>query len=306
MNFFFHGASVTQQSGQSSYFHLLNEIVNNAYILSKKGYGGCHFNDAGFLTFRTDIPSDTNVCILEWNTTGLSEFNEDKLKYVAGYLIDKKITPVFLILARKDNILKPRICDLQVLNFCSQNNILCLDYRSKILPDKHLRDEVHTNEAGAKVYANSLFSDIFLKINYFSFFYPTSFKYRDFIIDSHRDTVFDAAEGQKIVLEINNISIKSEIILEVIIGPSSPIVDVNGTQKMCFWDRWCHYERPSFKAILLEPLSLNSEAIIDLNILSDLINYSDCVREFSFQGEKTLKVRGVHGLECFISNIYLK
>lgn len=100
MNFFFHGASVTQQTGIASYFHLLSERVASSHVLTKKGYGGCHFNDAGFLTLHSDISSESDVCVLEWNTTGLIKFDIEKLKYVAGYLLDHDILPVFLILAR--------------------------------------------------------------------------------------------------------------------------------------------------------------------------------------------------------------
>jgi len=305
MNFFFHGASVTQQAGVSSYFEMLKERVNGAHDLSKKGYGGCHLDDAGFVNLHSDISSEIDVCILEWNTTGLERFDHEKLRYMVGFLMEKNIAPIFLILAKFDNITNPRPCDLQVLDFCSEYNILCLDYRGKIDPAIHLRDGVHTNEIGAKVYADSLYLDLFCKIDFFESYAPRAFDYKNFFIDSHRDLIIDAPEGARVVIEFDSVSENPQIILEVVVGPYSPLVDANSLQRICFWDRWCHYERPSFKAISLGVQVVNVVAKFNLNVLSDVIDYSDCAREFSFDGEKILKIRSVHGIGCSIRNISL-
>ena len=303
MNFFFHGASVTQQSGASSYFDILSRRIGSSHNLNKKGYGGCHFNDAGFLTLRTDLPNLVDVCVLEWNTTGLNEFNLSKLDFVVGYLLDRKVFPVFLILARKDNFFAPRVCDLQILKFCSDKNILCLDYRNKINPELHLRDIVHTNELGAAVYAQNLFLDLFSSFDYMNEYAPLISSYRNFLIDSHRGLILDALEGDRVIIELDEISNGSQVIFEVLIGPYSPVVDINGFSKICFWDRWCHYERSSFKAISIDISELKFNNHLILSILSDVIDYSDCAREFSFGGLKILKIRGVHGVDCLVNRI---
>ncbi|MDP5192187.1 hypothetical protein, partial [Rheinheimera baltica] len=61
MKFFFHGASVTQQSKDDSYFFQLQSFINDeghSFEIQKKGHGGCHFSDACVLTIGFDVPNN--------------------------------------------------------------------------------------------------------------------------------------------------------------------------------------------------------------------------------------------------------
>ena len=86
MNILFHGASVTAQNKEGSFFSILLDLLkdNSNYVVKKMGYGGTHFNTAGVLTFGDDIKTMPDICFLDWNVTGLDVFNERDISYVIG------------------------------------------------------------------------------------------------------------------------------------------------------------------------------------------------------------------------------
>jgi hypothetical protein len=93
INILFQGASVTYQSNETSYlFQLINICKKKAkfFKIRKRAYGACHINDAGFLNINRDTKTKTDICILEWNTTKLNYFNENKILYIIGTLVKKK------------------------------------------------------------------------------------------------------------------------------------------------------------------------------------------------------------------------
>jgi hypothetical protein len=45
--------------------------------------------------------------------------------------------------------------------------------------------------------------------------------------------------------------------------------------------------------------------IVRINVLSDVIDYSNCSREFSFNGVKNFKIRSIFGINCKVKNFYL-
>jgi hypothetical protein len=90
----FQGASVTYQSNETSYLYQLINICKKKakfFKIRKRAYGGCHINDAGFLNINSDTASKTNFCFLEWNTTALNNFDMNKLLYIIGILLKKKL-----------------------------------------------------------------------------------------------------------------------------------------------------------------------------------------------------------------------
>jgi hypothetical protein len=301
-NILLHGASVTQQGNESSYFEQLLKVVNPATSLNlrKKGYGGCHFHDAGFLTIDTDTDEPTDICILEWNTTGQGWFDENKLTYVAGKLMSKKIMPIFLILARADTINANRKSEDQILDFCSKNKILCLDYRNLINPQIDLRDNVHTTEQGAIKYAQKLYGDLLAFLGVFNKESIQLLKFPNYRINPMRDLAICMIEGDSCIIKLRDISSGAHVIIETVHGPSSGIVDVNnGEFRVCIWDQWSHFERPGF-VIIAEKITEfeQGSSSIRLVVLPDLVDYSSCQREFSFGGKKELKIKGIFGINC--------
>lgn len=305
INVLIHGASVTQQKFETSYFEQILKLDIHAgrFNFFRKAYGGCHFDDAGFLTLASDLNEfdSLDVCLLEWNTTGLSKFDPEKLKYVVGTLVNRKIVPIFLILAREDTVASSRECELQVLKFCQDFGVLCFDYRTLISPFSDLRDVVHTNLSGAVKYAQRLYTDLLNISECLYKCFGSEFLYKKYEIFSMRGVSLDVLEQKKLEIVFSEIGDLSQVVLEVVRGPSSPIILINGRNTFSVWDEWCHFERPGF--ITVSRNVKENLGLLEIRVLSDAIDYSKCRREFSFSGIKELKVRGVHGVNCKPENI---
>lgn len=307
LNILFHGASVTEQNHETSYFHQLQLLCQRRpdLILRKKGYGGRHLNDAGFLTIGYDTEYVTDICFLDWNSTGLDFFDDDKLKYIIGTLLDKKIVPIFLIFARADSLdgLSNRRSESQIIKFCDKYEIPLLDLRNAVSVKDDLRDVVHTNINGALKYANLIFSYLTkFDVNSFkciNFFYPK------FSINRILDVNGDYEVGRRILMIFDNVCENSHLIVETIHGPSSGLIDVNkGHQKISIWDVHSHYERPGHVILTRDFMSYDDHLFsVELLVLSDEIDYSKCTRPFDFEGIKDFKIRGLYCINCNFINI---
>jgi hypothetical protein len=244
-----------------------------------------------------------DMCVLEWNTIGSSIFNDEILKHIVITLSKKNIIPIFLILARNNlNGLSTKVlCDDKIISFCKVNNLFFLDYRPLIVPSEDLRDDVHTNIKGALKYSQSLNVDLKLINNKLSanFSFP-ALGQSLYTVSSIRELNYKLSEGATMRLCFSNITKGAQVILEVTIGPSSGIVDVNfGQRKIQVWDRWAHYERQGFFTITSKFLDLiDSHGYISLSVLAEKIDYSRCQREFSYDGIKDLKINGIFGINC--------
>ena len=287
-----HGASVTQQSGVAAYSDHLKEKLQDIAVLNKHGFGGCHLNDAGFLTISDIISEAPDLCILDWNTTALSEFDIHKVSYITDSLIKANIKPVYVIFAREDNVNYDRVSEVQIKTFCEEHLIELWDLRSIVNIEFHLRDVVHTNENGAKLYSEVLYEKILflakenkiiitneklsMKSSYMIYTFPFE---------------FDLKENSNI--RINGIANgeNPEIFAELVKGPFSPIVSLNNQSKLVIWDPWCHYERNSFMS-LYKFRSDDKFLSLDICILTDSIDYSKCARpNFEYLGIKELKLK---------------
>jgi hypothetical protein len=310
LNIFFHGASVTEQGGEESYFYQLNQLISKVEFLSikKKGYGGCHFNDAGFLTIDDDTNIDIDFCFFEWCTTSVTYFEESKLNYVVAKLFSKKIIPIFLILRRTDNLqdTTSRMCENQVINYCKSNNVMFFDYRNIIIPSEDLRDVVHTNIRGAKKYANQLFKDL----QNLSESYPLprlNFNFLEYEINCIKDLNICIQEEGEIILNFTNITVNSELVIETIAGPASPIIEVNnGYRKICLWDEYSHYDRVAYSQISNNFLKISEgSGQVIIRVTSDPIDYSICRRDFKYNEIKFLTIKSIYAVNCKILRDFL-
>lgn len=298
----FHGASVTQQGGDGSYFlQLQNKLSGFPNIsIQRKSYGGCHLNDAGFITIDDDTQNHCDICVLEWNSTSQSEFEMDKLGYIAGTLLDKSIVPVFLILGRLDTLEVDRHSEIQVIEFCRENKIPCLDYRNLIDKAVDLRDVVHTTPSGADKYAERLLDDLTHIISVMNDFKARSIQYKKFKLHSLLNLDLQIEEGESIAVEVADVTDGSQLILDIIRGPSSPIINVErGVGRLSIWDKWSLFERNSFIIVSNNIISKNNgSACIDIDVLPDAVDYSICNKGFEYIGTKVLKIHGIYGVDC--------
>nr|WP_315226314.1 hypothetical protein [uncultured Limnohabitans sp.] len=309
MKILFHGASVTEQSGEGSYFFWLNEALKYEprIELYKRGYGGTHFDSACVLTIRDDIGSvNPDICFLDWNTTGSVNFDPVSVSYVIGSLLSFNVIPVFLILARVDNIQGNRQCDSQVISFCEEKKVPFLDLRNLVDPSLHLRDEVHTNLSGAALYANAIAE--FIEHLFVNNMHPQveRFEFLDLNINSKRKLNISISENDFVRFSVSRISESSRVVIETIHGPESPVIKVMPSGlSISVWDRWSHFHRPGFVQLWsFRDYSLDSDANLCISVLSDVIDYSSCRRDFSFEGEKFLTISGIYGVNCFVDLIY--
>ena len=246
MRIAFFGASVTAQSGDSSYIQHLRALIPHHQIL-KFGFGACHFDDAGFHKLEDVLRQAPARVVLEWNTTGLSAFNMLKLGSVVRRVLEQGALPSFLILPRRDSIgVEPRLAEVQVREFCQQHRVPMLDLTPDFEPDGLLRDMVHTTPAGAARYAAQIArwlsaspprpSDEYLGLPMLSpTFHPVSAQ----ISAEERLTLHVLRSGEPL----------EEIVVEVIVGPNmvNLEIEVDGrVHLLSLVDRWCYYERRMF------------------------------------------------------------
>jgi hypothetical protein len=301
----FQGASVTYQSNETSYLYQLINICKKKakfFKIRKRAYGGCHINDAGFLNINSDTASKTNFCFLEWNTTALNNFDMNKLLYIIGILLKKKIIPIFLILATESNIKKDRICENQIRNLCLKFNLMFLDYRLIINTKQDLKkDGVHTNKSGAIKYAKQLFKDLLVLKNNLNNFIFTKFNFFNYKISPLIKSInksFLLHEGNSYVINIKNIRKNAELYAYVNKGPSSPIItvkDKKSSKEICIWDKWSYYNRGT---VIHLWNFINKNSVLKISVLNKKIDYSICKKKFSHVGKKYFNIISLYGVNC--------
>lgn len=265
----FHGASVTAQTGNQGYFNRLkskdSRFVGLASpIYTRTAYGASHFDIAGFHFIRDIEEFRPDYCVLEWTTTSAQSFSAEKCDAVSAYLTANGVVPIWLILPRLDDPDGSRRIVLDARNAAARWRAPIVDLIAEMQSTqslhKLLRDVVHTNEEGADVYANAIAHRVSEISN--------EFNRKDYLISlavdpdrtssvpkSYRSP--DLAAEWSLISNttshlLNHVGGDLEIVIEGIIGPHSPIVnmdilDVNGriaaSQQSCLFDPWCYYER---------------------------------------------------------------
>lgn len=289
MKILFHGASVTEQKDTTGFFE--NVVILNqerSYEFHKCGYGGCHLEDGAFATIDADSNGDYSICFLDWNTTGNPEFEQYKLKYIVETLLNKKTLPVFLIFPRTETLSKDRTCEIQVKQICEEYDLLCLDYRNHVDPQKHLRDFVHTNTAGGMLYAKLITRDLPNARNQYLLREWVKYTSNEIKIETV-DVDIKCYENEELVFNALGTSPYTEIIVEHFKAPYSPVINNNGIRQ-CLWDAACHYERRDY--LCLKP-NIDGDCITQ--VLDEVIDYSSCRREgFSYDEIKYLNIKKIY------------
>ena len=288
----FYGASVTHQQGDSGYIKNVSESLGSYKCISL-AYPATHFNDAGYYYHELVIHEKPDFCILEWNTTSSFSFDEEKIKLVLQKFISKGITPAFLILPRiGTNYISDepndRVIETQAYAFSEIYQIPLLDLRNLKGLNLLLRDEVHTNMEGARVYSKAIvdwvsgqgFYEVKNDINICQEYGKLSFlKYEKPL------NIF-----KKICIETNVTGKLSELAFTGSIGPYSPLLKVTIPQLgmieiINVLDPWCYYERKStltlFKKLGSVKFELSSLTIL-IEVMNEAPDYS-CIKSSEFK-----------------------
>ena len=276
----FYGASVTAQSGESGYFQHLIEMLDSVELV-RLPYSASHLQFAGIAMLQKVIDESPQICFLDWVTPSTPSFPDNTVRRVNKVLLSHGIFPVWLLFPRTDDLDSSRNCCLQVFEEVEGDAQVekIVDYFPDLKNNiaNYLRDVVHTNERGAKLYANWI-KDVFQRVSH-------KFSLRQL-------TQLDNKEGQfipKIVSQKGTISHQKDLMLKFtanssgklkffvycVIGPNSPMLRLKLNESgysegaeasKIVVDQWCYYERemlvnmPEFDIQAGKEYSLSIEA----------------------------------------------
>ena len=304
-NVIFYGASVTHQSGDSGYFtHLKNRLFELGWNAERMTYPSSQLGNAGFFNLiNFNFDQSIDLVVLEWSTTSEASYQEKKIKVIFEFFLSKKIPLLILILPQRNNYMKPRVSELQLQQSALLYGTGLIDLRSLCLLydfSTLIRDDVHTTEKGALLYSTcienyfkeSSFDVIYDCVNYVDPIFSCLIK--DFTLKS----------GESLNFEISSLGGDAEIVIDHIIGPFSPIVNIqasNGTfMERTFFDPWCHYERTNFNGFLdFEVLKTLGEKF-SLTISDRIPDFSILKQSIQYTGDRYLKINRIYAYDCVI------
>ena len=300
MNILFYGASVTAQSGSSGYFNYLN--FNN-YKFERLAFPSSQFYNAGFFnTHRViEYSNKPDIVFFEWSTTGENSFELDKIYYFINEMKKNNILPVFLILPRISTYSSNRISDNQLYKISIESGVPLLDLRYLLcdnIPSEILRDDVHTTEFGAQLYASCILdfikSEIISCADNIKIDNIVDYKIRSYDVD------LTLLENQILVFYFDSKSPDSEVVASLIKGPNTPIIEYISEEvidKKSFFDPWCYYERENFDtlitATIFNKISNNS---ISLKISDECPDFSITKTKEIFTEPKKLVIKSIYTL----------
>jgi len=157
MKIAFFGASITQQ--KTGYVSVFKELNKN-YDIQQFGYGGMYITDAG-ICFIDDVVSEKpDYCFLDWFSPACyrppNKINE-YLDVIIEKLFNINCHPIFLFLYRKQMDPGWFIMFDYLKEYASNYGIKYIDLSKLEEPDQYLRDNIHTNDLGAKKYGEIIY-----------------------------------------------------------------------------------------------------------------------------------------------------
>lgn len=310
MKILFYGASVTAQKGASGYVSRVRDFLDTeGYEIEGFGIGACHLDDAGFYNADQVINKKPDLCLLEWNTTGLGEFNKLKLQTILINFTKANIALGFMIFPRKKtNAISNRVAETQIIDICKDNNIPLLDIRDKVSLEENLRDDVHTNEFGAELYAQ-LISDWIIKTNFRVIHPSVNWKALPGVVNHNFECEIVKRQNLHLNFTQDNSSFY-EIVFEIIVGPS--IVDLiifenANFSKKSFIDRWCYYDRTMYYTIWKSNKKIQDQISLILKADENEPNLSVIDKSFFRDFTKLrLPIKNIFSCGLFMTKIELE
>jgi hypothetical protein len=309
----FYGASVTAQAGDTGFFELVKkELMELGFEVFRTAYGGCHIDDAGFYRFESALENDFSFIVFEWNTTGLSTYNEFKLAYILQLVKSRGAKPLFLILPQESTVVNKRNSENQILYICRRLNIPLLDVSDGLSLEKFkllVRDIVHTNELGANFYKEKIVSFIKKVVNEASDYFDGFNLLDDHSIKHLKSNIlpYEICLKKEETLKINIKSfsdVYSELLIRHRIGTFSPVISISDgvlKKSLSLWDSYCHYEREHFTTLInnadFKSAYLRDPYLIEIKISDDLPKYETCRRpDVNFDVEKLVKITEIYSI----------
>ena len=236
----FYGASVTHQ--KNGYANVLESILEDKVQIF--GYGGMHINNAGICFIDDVLAVEPSFCFIDFFSTSYMERTDLTKEYLDTIIykfssIGCKL--IFLFFPKKEEV-------GSWYNFCRQflsdRQINYIDVDIKLLhieKELFLKDSVHTNQYGSKLYADVIMEE-FKKLKPFingpENLHPTRYlKIKKLKVEKSFDREIHLCGSAQIVGFLNTI------------GPYSGLVEIKTddiAKRIIIWDEWCHYARLHF------------------------------------------------------------
>jgi hypothetical protein len=332
------GASITAQSVHHSsgeptgYVRYLSDIldkqISNVEVRSLAA-GSSHFDGAGYVLLDEVINQKPDFLILDWHSTGLTKFDDFLWASAIRKIRDAAITTLIIIFPLNEVIClgneRPNVSQargavgdgIHLLNLYQEVGF-------SIFPDLHLRDGIHTNAAGGKLYAQLIASAIAqilsdpscllqekgLSVPLVSLDEPVSVDCcllsNDFMNFSVLDMLIERCSGWQ-----GGIS----VIAESIVGPFSPVVDISFNDKIAIqsiWDPWCYYPRSNFTNLVRLPcFSKPADILYNITVTTSdkSPEYSQCVKtdfDFSSITERFLRIKKLYCIGAQIKSFAVR
>ncbi|KAA8610001.1 SGNH/GDSL hydrolase family protein [Salipiger aestuarii] len=269
VNLVFFGASVTEQSEhhatkeRTGYVNVFEEEMAEAagYRVSRISAGSSDLMDAGVVYTERVIAQKPDICVIDWVTPSLTECDPRIVRQVYYRLMEHDILPVTVLLPRKDRVQKDIPIAVEMARISEEFDLPffdALDYLGDIDLDTILRDTVHTNEAGAKAYAQVM-QQILQKVEKRSKPFPPCVPpFQVLTVESPRKPPLIARNIDIRVRPAVSGPVEFCLVMEQRVGPYSPILDVEvasgagdleSVETYPIFDPWCHRERQCIKRI---------------------------------------------------------
>lgn len=238
----FFGASVTQQ--KEGYTYEFMKLTTNGISCNVFGYGSMHIYDAGLCFLNTVIESKPNYCFIDWFSTGYKNRYIKKYLDAIVYQLNRiECIPIFLLFDRMDMDNERLAMYSVVREYASYHNIDVIEMYNNMNINEMLRDTVHTNEMGAKFYANTIYKHFMDSIYSKK---PVSGQVIPEIIPNNFCNI-KCLEYCKTVYSKLVLCGEAQLIgIYQIVGPHTPLLKINDKQ-INIWDMWCYYERNCIK-----------------------------------------------------------
>ena len=276
------GASVTAQ--KDGYVKHLRNLLPDEYNVIQNGYGGEHLFPSAICHLENIIEQKPDLCILDWFSTGFIMESEKTIDAINAIiyqlrLINCKI--IFLFMPRIDN--SKRISFYKFIeNYLNKINISYIDLNKTFSNlDLILRDVVHTNLDGSKLYAeeiNKQLKNLDIKTPIY--------------LEKNKYCTLKTLDVNKIVNNKIELSGNATILcFSLIIGPESGYINiVEQNKKLLLWDEWCHYNRQSTN---INNIKVSNQLTIE--VLNAKVDYSKCRREFNPENVKfNLNIKNIY------------
>lgn len=268
MKYCFFGSSVTEQAtlyktgevvGYVNHFitNYLNEDSGSALRIAR---GNTDICNAGIIYLDDIIKWKPDICILDWATSGNPEADIVTIYHIYKKLLAHNILPFTVIFPRKKRCYLSLPVYKKQVEICQYFGTPLLEIDPETELDNILRDTVHTNVLGGKIYAEKVYAGIKKILPIQPINIEENHPFTDHFISSSELFLNDIpTKILNFEMEVNTQNtITIQIFAEQMVGPYTPIIDIsifdlkgNLKQQVSenMLDIWCYRERMALKAL---------------------------------------------------------